>query len=66
MSKKQKDKKLWTLSNVFSAWMSTLFITLVMFMMSDGNEFFTMATGIALGVVATAITVEFIMKKRTF
>ena len=69
MSKKQvkKDnKKRWTLGNVFSAWMSTIFITLVMFMMSEGNEFFTKATGVALGVVATAITIEYIMKKRSF
>lgn len=63
---KQEDKKRWTFGNVFSAWMSTIFITLVMFMMSEGNEFLTKATGIALGVVAAAITVEYIMKKRTF
>lgn len=65
MSNKQnnQEKKLWKLSNVFSAWMATFWITLIMWLMSQ-NEFFTKATGIAIGVVALSMTVEYIMKKR--
>lgn len=64
--KKEEDKKLWTVGNVFSSWMSTIFITFVAFMVSGGDETVTEITAVVLGIVALSVTVEFIMKKRSF
>lgn len=65
-SENKDDKKLWTISDVFSSWMSTIFISFVAFMVSGGDKTFTEITAVVLGVVALSITVEFIMKKRSF
>lgn len=62
----EEKKKLWTFGNVFSAWMSTIFISFVAFMVSGGDKTVTEITAVVLGVVALSVTVEFIMKKRTF
>lgn len=62
----QEGKKLWTFGNVFSAWMSTIFISFVAFMISGGDKTVTEITAVVLGIVALSITVEFIMKKRSF
>lgn len=64
--KKEEEKKLWTIGNVFSAWMSTIFITFVAFMVSGGDKTVTEITAVVLGIVALSVTVEFIMKKRSF
>lgn len=64
--KKEEDKKLWTVGNVFSSWMSTIFISFVAFMVSGGDETITLVTAAVLAVMAVSITVEFIMKKRSF
>lgn len=62
--KKEEEKKLWTIGNVFSAWMTTIFGTFVAFMLSHGDKEITIWTGAILAIVATSITAEFIMKKR--
>lgn len=65
MSKKQDNKKHWTIGNVFSAWMTTIFGTFVAFMLSQGDKEITIWTGVILAIIATSVTVEFITKKRT-
>lgn len=64
--KKEEEKKLWTIGNVFSSWMSTIFITFVAFMVSGGDKEITIWVGAILAIVATSVTVEFFMKKRSF
>lgn len=63
---KKEDEKIWTFGNVFSAWMSTIFISFVAFMVSGGDETITLVTAAVLAVMAVSITVEFIMKKKSF
>lgn len=62
----EENKKLWTFGNVFSSWMSTIFITFIAFMVSGGDKEITIWAGVILAIFATSVTVEFIMKKRTF